>query len=619
MRATVGVKIAGSMLVVLALFAFNSYFAVQQLNRVSADAARVSGSELPIALAAQHMETLAERVRGLVFQELSEPDQTSRKLVEAQITSTWSELEKARADFAALAATDEERQVSSQIATQFEKVKEVQSRVLAPEEKEGERLWATEGNAALTQVLTTLGNQREALVKAAQAMSDTDRRSFAKARTEVFGLTGIGLIIGLFMAFFTAGVIAGGVRRVAAAANRVAVGDLQVEEVRVRFRDEVGDLARAFNMMTRNLRDVVQQVAGSSEAVAASAEQLTGTTEQVAAAAQTVNGAVQQLSQGATHQIEAVSETRETVGQLETAIAQISSGAGQQAADAATTADAVSRVASAIEDVTHKAGQVTRSAEESARAAQEGARVVDQVIAGMNQIGESYAATGREVADLIPVSAQIGAITQTITEIAEQTNLLALNAAIEAARAGEHGRGFAVVADEVRKLAERAGHSASEITHLVSETQREIREAVEAAEAGQAQVASGVQQASAAEQALKEILSGSEQTTRDAGAITTAAREISEAIRQVVTLVDSVAAVTEENTAATEEMAAGSDQVGKSVESIAEIATENGTAASQVSASVQEMTASMEEITASAQSLAQTAQALQAQVARFKL
>jgi len=395
-------------------------------------------------------------------------------------------------------------------------------------------------------------------------------------------------------------------------------GDL-TRKLEAHSRDEIGDLVVTFNAFLEFLRTLLLQVRESSLTVATSAEQLSSTTAQVAATSESIAESAGQLATGATRQAEAVHASGRVVAELRQAIDQIASGAQDQAQSAQKMAAVVSGMVGAIADVADRASSVAASSQQAAGQARNGAEVVDRTVSGMAQVRSTVLTSAERIRELSRLSAQIGQITETITEIADQTNLLALNAAIEAARAGEHGRGFAVVADEVRKLAERAGRSASEIANLIQRIQGSTAQAVSVMEQGTVQVEEGSRLAADAGHVLKEIVRTMEETARDIVSIRGGAESVAASSRAAAEIVDSVAAITQENTAATEQMAAGSEEVNKSISDIRIISEQNGQEVEVVASAVEEMNASSEEMAASARVLNDTARELLAKVSRFKL
>nr|WP_052035998.1 methyl-accepting chemotaxis protein [Tumebacillus flagellatus] len=226
-------------------------------------------------------------------------------------------------------------------------------------------------------------------------------------------------------------------------ANRVAGGDLSVEEIptRAKSRDEVTILTRSINAMVQNLRTLIQRVDGTAAQVQSATHVLLTSAGHVMTVTEHVTATMQELASGAQTQV---------LG----------------AEDCLTS---LTDVAHGIQRIAETSAGVTEASVETSQAAEHGNVVIQSVVNQMKSIHESTNASEQVVQRLADRSQEIGQIVEVITSIAARTNLLALNAAIEAARAGEHGRGFAIVADEVRKLAEQSKESATQIAELVLE------------------------------------------------------------------------------------------------------------------------------------------------------
>ena len=336
-----------------------------------------------------------------------------------------------------------------------------------------------------------------------------------KAVTIMASVLAIGGMVGVaalsVLIFIMIRVILRPMGRLVDTANRVSSGDLTAS-LEYSRNDEIGKVFHSMQAMVNNLKRLIGEIKSSTATLAAGSEQLSASSEEI---------------------------SRNMEDQ------------SNRASQIATSAEELSQT---VIDVAKNASDIAGSARSAADRAREGERAVEQSIVETNAISGTVNASAKVMQTLVQKSSQIGEIISVINDIADQTNLLALNAAIEAARAGEQGRGFAVVADEVRKLAERTGKATSEISEMIRSVQEEVQEAT-----------------ASMDDTAKRVVTGVEMSTK-AGAT----------LRDIVSRVDSLQAMVQQIASATEEMSSVADHISGDVQSIASAAKEISSGSEQI-------------------------------------
>lgn len=374
---------------------------------------------------------------------------------------------------------------------------------------------------------------------------------------------GSALIIGSGIIVWFSGHLSKPIRLITNKVEQVANGDLSSDNVAIRNKDEIGQLSEYINQMTNNLKNMIYEISNTSLQVAATSEELSASSEEMSKSVEQVAGSLQQLANGADNQKVKTLEADQSFS---------------------TISNEISQIAEHVESVSGMSQQTSSLAEN-------GNEVIKKTIDQMSKIQAQSELTGNMMDALGEKSNEIGNIVTLITSVSEQTNLLALNAAIEAARAGEHGKGFAVVADEVRKLAEQSREAANQVSQLIIGIQDDIEQSVIAMNEGRLSVEEGIQLVNDAGSSFQRIVEEVSRVTGHINKASTTVREISAEADSVVELIDDTT----------------------------KIAEESADYSQNIAAVVVEQNASMEEIASVSEELAKMAEKLQGTIRTFKI
>lgn len=393
----------------------------------------------------------------------------------------------------------------------FDKMRETINELTEVQEKE------------IEETITLINNRRDEAVASADATSTFATRIIGVFSTVALVVVAMTLIVNLLITRAILKPIKALVFRLRDIAE--GEGDLtqRVDQTR---RDELGELGKWFNTFVEKIHGVISEVGATSREVAGAATQIAASSEEMA---------------------QGIGEQNQQVTQISAAVEQMSAS---------------------IAEVARKSAEAANNAQKSGKVAEEGGRVVFETIEGMNEISHAVSASAASVSELGKRGEQIGQIINVINDIADQTNLLALNAAIEAARAGEHGRGFAVVADEVRKLADRTTKATEEIGDSITAIQTETEQAVQRMGAGTEQVKIGVEKATLAGKSLEQIVAGAQDVSGMIRSIAAAAEQQSAASEEVSRGVQSVSAVTNQSAEGANQAAMAASQLSTQAEQL---------------------------------------------------
>jgi methyl-accepting chemotaxis protein len=536
MHLSIGKKLAATFVVIFSLMVGAACFSFFKLRQLAAAQEQVTERRLPVFATTFDLRVASQRsatvLRGYA---LFHDDGKQREALKRDWQDTWVRLNADMTKINKFAQTFHNKEDVSRVQLLNEKLAafygvQLQALDLMGRQEKGNEERAVEilkGPAtSLGADITNIG--RDVCRAAEETMRHAvEQMNEARSATELaLVISTLGaVIVGSFLSVVVSRRLALRLAAVAARAKAIAMGDLSGCELAIFSHDEVGRLTAAVNEMQDNLRELLRRIEGNAQSVANASGEISS------ASAQTAQGASTQSDQAT---------------QIATAMQEMSSTVVEVSSNSARAADA-----------TRQAGQLAR----------QGGEIVDQALASMRSLADFMNATARKLDELDKSSDKIGNVIKLIDEIADQTNLLALNAAIEAARAGEQGRGFAVVADEVRKLAERTTKATKEIAEMIAAVQSETRTAVDSMRTGTKQIDVGVRITGQAGNSLAEIITAAQQAGDMVAQIATATTQQTSTTEQIKSTVESIAKITRES-------AAGAQQSAGACQNLANLASE---------------------------------------------
>ncbi len=504
-------------------------YSIVKLNQLDTEITKLVEDKYPKAVMLNDIRNqiniVARAVRNMIILDDKEETKRSMKMIADAREAVNKDLEKlgkvVRSDTGKAAL----KELTDARAAYLTDQKTVISHLEAGERDKARDVIAASLRKTQASYLDAINKMLEHQNKEVEKVGAEADRNVMQARTIVIALLLVSIILAVVFSILIVRSITRPIEPMVAAAKRIAEGDLNVA-IEHRSNDEIGQLSDSLRIMAENLKRMISQVSSTSTQIAAASSQLHSTAEQIA------------------------------------------TGAEEVAAQAATVATASEEMSATSGDIAQNCQLAAEGAQLAAQTASDGATVVEKTVTVMGQIAEKVMESAKTVESLGARSDQIGAIIGTIEDIADQTNLLALNAAIEAARAGEQGRGFAVVADEVRALAERTTRATKEIGEMIKAIQRETKGAVAAMEQGVQQVENGTMEAAKSGEALQNIL---------------------EQVNNVAMQVHQIATAAEEQTATTSEISSNMIQITDVVQQTSHGAQESATAAAQLNSNAEEL------------------------------
>lgn len=620
LRLSIRAKLLGSYLLVLALTLAIGLTSIIAARRADTDNAIVAEQTMPMAALVYKARSELYEKDVVVRNYLISQDPELINTFHAIDTKLLATIDEARAVF----PDEQSHNYLDEVVATNDEYNEIVEQVIRLAESEETR------DAAL--VVITVGASNTAstidglIAEWATYVDNMNQelRNRAKGANNISTAVNIaGTIASGVAMIIMAGVLVRGIAvpmvHVTRVAEALAEGDLTVSMPASKTHDEMQDLSEAVGTMLNNLTGLVAQIRQESDSVAGTSHELSAAAEESAHAVTQITATIQQMASGTEQQSAYAARTASAGEQLRAGVEQVAVGAGEQTQQLHEASELVVQMVDELGHIGQSLAQMKQAMRLTADAAEEGDRFVSQAAQGIAKIKEASHEVEAASVDLDRSSREIGRVVQVIGDIADQTNLLALNAAIEAARAGEQGRGFAVVADEVRKLAERSLSETKAISALIEQTMAATSRVSAAIENSGKFIAESMPLVDSSTASLQRIREHAFDNLRTVESTAKAGENVMGAAGKAKESMVRSVAVADQNAAAAEQMTASIAEVQRSIENVAAVSEENAAAVEEVSASAEEVSASIEEMSSSSQSLADMANNLRQLAARFKI
>lgn len=398
----------------------------------------------------------------------------------------------------------------------------------------------------------------------------------------------------------------------------VAEGDLE-HVVADGWDDELGDVAKDVNRMIGKIKPTISDVQVASLKIAEASNDVKKTVDFIEDTSQQVASSIAQIANGLTSQSSSTTDISNLVHGITESMETVAMNARNESDRLFDTSSLVGELDNSINNLVEEANKASSRAVHSSGAAVESMNTIENVLEKFQNIFTLVSGNAERISSLGERSKAIGEIIKVIDDLADQTNLLALNAAIEAARAGEHGKGFAVVADEVRKLAERSTQATKEISELITSVQKQTEEAVVAIKESADEIQSGGSMAKEAGTVLQSIVSSAEETTVHMEQVASSAKGIIDQSGKVNGTVQKVVEMTSVNAQAARDVAGSLTRISENILNISAITEENSASTEEVLASTEEQVAMISQLATASTGLSEIAKGLATKSAVFSV
>lgn len=386
-----------------------------------------------------------------------------------------------------------------------------------------------------------MANLLNVLDKERQDRTDKFQSDIEVSKNVITIMSLIAILLSFLGAIWIIRLIIEPINKLSIGANLISKGDL-TQEIKLKSNDELGQLGKAFNKMSNDLRDIIYRIIDSASTLGAASEELLASAQETASSTHQINISVSNISDGAAHQSKSIEGATDVVQKL---------------------LNKINNVSKYIQDTDER---TIKAAEDS----NSGLNKVEEAVIKIENIQHSATEMSYAIVNLDNYSKEIGKITEVIQNISDQTNLLALNASIEAARVGEHGKGFSVVAEEIRKLAEQSNDSAGSIAILIENIKNESENVMKSMKKSREDIENGVNAVIVAGDSFRNINREIDHVVKGTNSITKMSEEIQNDAKEITYIMENINEISQESVSGMEEISAATAEQTSVMESVTE-------------------------------------------------